>query len=121
MLSALLLLLAPPFSPARIGDAVVRVRVDSAKKDVIVTAGPFRVAAMPPGMKHEAMENMDDHSTPVMRFEFPVTGWLRGFRIEAVDAEGKPVDRRIIHHLIGINYDRRQLLYPAVERLFGIG
>jgi hypothetical protein len=119
MLSTLLLLVS--LSPARPGEVVVRVQVDSAKKDVVVTAGPFHVAAMPPGMKHEAMENMDDHSTPVMRFDFPVTGWLRGFRVEAVDGQGKPVDRRIIHHLIGINYDRRQLLYPALERLFGIG
>ncbi len=114
---ALVLLASNPVSP----DASVRVQVDSAKKDVIVTVGPFQVAAMPPGMKHSDMENMDDHSTPVLRFDFPVTGWLRGFRVEVVDGKGNPVDRRIVHHLIGINYDRRQLLYPAVERLFGIG
>src|SRR5262249_51427634 len=88
---------------------------------VVVTVGPFNVAAMPPGMKHEDMEMMDDHSTPVIRFEWPIDGWLRGFGVDIVDSDGKPVDRRTIHHLIGINFDRRQLLYPAVERLFGIG
>ena len=97
------------------------VQVDSARREVVVTAGPFDVAAMPPGMKHEAMDKMEDHSTPVLRFEWPVAGWLRGFRVEVVDAAGNPVDRRVIHHLIGVNFDRRQLLYPAVERLFGIG
>jgi hypothetical protein len=102
-------------------DAKAAVVVDSARREVIVTAGPYHVMAMPPGMKHEQMEGMDDHSTPVVRFDWPVAGWLRGFRVEVIDEQGNPVDRRIVHHLIGINFDRRQLLYPAVERLFGIG
>jgi hypothetical protein len=102
-------------------DPRATVRVDSVRKDVVVSAGPFNVMAMPPGMKHDAMEAMPDHSTPVLRFEWPVNGWLRGFRVEVVDGQGNLVDRRIIHHLIGVNFDRRQLLYPAVERLFGIG
>jgi hypothetical protein len=97
------------------------VRVDSARREVIVTAGPFHVAAMPPGMKHEDMEMMEDHNTPLIRFEWPVDGWLRGYRIDVEDGAGKPIDRRLIHHLIGVNFDRRQLLYPAIERLFGIG
>ncbi len=102
-------------------DPRAQVRVDSARREVIVTAGPFHVAAMPPDMKHEDMEAMDDHSTPLIRFEWPVAGWLRGFRIDVEDGAGRPVDRRVIHHLIGINFDRRQLLYPAAERIFGIG
>lgn len=102
-------------------DPVARVVVDSARHEVTVIAGPFHVAAMPPGMKHEDMEMMNDHNTPLIRFEWPVAGWLRGFRIEVEDANGKSIDRRLIHHLIGVNFDRRQLLYPAVERIFGIG
>lgn len=102
-------------------DPVARVRVDSAHREVIVTAGPFHVAAMPAGMKHEDMENMDDHSTPLIRFDWPVAGWLRGFKIEVAGTDGRPIDRRVIHHLIGVNLDRRQLLYPAAERIFGIG
>lgn len=97
------------------------VTVDEAKREVVVTAGPFHVAAMPPGVKHEDMEMMEDHNTPVVRFEWPIEGWLRGFKVEIEDAGGRPLDRRMIHHLIGVNFDRRQLLYPAVERLFGIG
>jgi hypothetical protein len=97
------------------------VKVDSEAREVVVTAGPFDVMAMPKDMKHSEMETMEGHDTPLLRFQWPVDGWLRGFRVEVVDDQGKPVDRRIIHHLIGINFDRRQLLYPAVERLFGIG
>lgn len=102
-------------------DPKATVQVDPAKREVIVTAGPFHVAAMPPGMKHEDMESMNDHNTPLIRFEWPVDGWLRGFQVEVVDGDGNPVDRRVIHHLIGVNFDRRQLLYPAIERIFGIG
>jgi len=97
------------------------VKLDAAKKEVVVTAGPFSVHAMPPGMKHEEMDMMDDHNTPVIRFEWPVDGWFRGFAIEIVDSTGKPIDRRLVHHLIAINFDRRQLLYPSYERIFGIG
>jgi hypothetical protein len=118
ILASLSLLNGPAGRP---DDPRASVTVDSARREVVVTAGPFHVAAMPPGMKHEEMEMMDDHNTPVLRFEWPVEGWLRGFRVEVAGADGKPVDRRIIHHLIGLNFDRRQLLYPAVERLFGIG
>lgn len=97
------------------------VRLDADRKEVVVTAGPFAVTAMPAGMKHEDMEMMEDHNTPVIRFEWPVEGWMRGFAVEILDADGRPLDRKLVHHLIGVNFDRRQLLYPAFERLFGIG
>lgn len=97
------------------------VRLDTGRHQVIVTAGPFTVSAMPPGMNHEDMEMMDDHNSPVYRFEWPVEGWLRGFAVELVDGSGKPIERRLVHHMIVINFDRRQLLYPSYERTFGIG
>jgi len=120
MLSALLLAALAAF-PAADSTPRASVKLDAGRKEVIVTAGPFNVAAMPEGMKHEDMEMMDDHNTPVIRFEWPVEGWVRGFGVEILDAQGRPVDRKVIHHLIGVNFDRRQLLYPAFERLFGIG
>lgn len=102
-------------------DPTAQVRVDSAGKEVVVTLGPFLVRAMPPGMRHSDMMMMDDHNTPVLHFAWPIKAHLRGFRIEAKDADGKLLDSKLIHHLIGINFDRRQLLYPAAERLFGAG
>jgi len=68
------------------------VRLDTGRHQVIVTAGPFTVSAMPPGMNHEDMEMMDDHNSPVYRFEWPVEGWLRGFAVELVDGSGKPIE-----------------------------
>lgn len=117
----LVLALGTGLAGAGVDEPRATVAVNEAKREVVVTAGPFHVAAMPPGVKHEDMEMMEDHNTPVIRFEWPIEAWLRGFRVEIEGADGRPLDRRLIHHLIGLNFDRRQLLYPAVERLFGIG
>ncbi len=108
-------------APIRDSVPVAQVRLDQARREVVVTAGPFTVRSMPPGMKHEDMDMMADHNTPLIRFEWPVEGWFRGFTIEIVDASGRPIERRLVHHLIAINFDRRQLLYPSYERIFGIG
>jgi hypothetical protein len=97
------------------------VRLDAARKEVIVTTGPFSVHSMPPGMSHQEMEMSDDHNSPVIRFQWPVDGWFRGFVVEVVDSQGQPIERRLLHHMIVINFDRRQLLYSSYERLFGIG
>ena len=57
----------------------------------------------------------------MLRFEWPVDAYLTGFAVELRDADGRALPREILHHLIGVNYDRRQLVYPALERTFGWG
>ncbi|MEO8448861.1 MAG: hypothetical protein ABI647_03665 [Gemmatimonadota bacterium] len=121
MLGLELVLIAALAAPGTDDVPKATVTVDSAHREVIVTAGPFSVKSMPPGMKHDAMDAMEGHETPILRFEWPNTSWLRGFKVEVEGPDGRPINRRLIHHLIGVNFDRRQLLYPAVERLFGIG
>lgn len=110
----------PAAAPLR-HDPAAEVRVDQGRKEVVVTLGPFRVPKMSHGMDHADMAMMNDHNTPVLRFAWPVAGWLRGFRIEVTDVDGKPLPASLVHHLIGINFDRRQLVYPAAERIFGAG
>jgi hypothetical protein len=61
------------------------------------------------------------HYTPIQQFEWPIDGWFRGFRIELTDGAGREVPRDVIHHMIMVNFSRRQLVYPAVERLMGAG
>ncbi|NNG16934.1 MAG: hypothetical protein HKM89_10675 [Gemmatimonadales bacterium] len=100
----------------------IRVQTDSSKREVLVTLGPFQLEDMS-GMDHHAMP-MDDgagHDTPVYDFTWPIDGWFRGFRIEVVDGSGNPLPREIMHHMIMVNYDRRQLLYSAAERIMGAG
>ena len=113
-------------------DRKVRIAVDSANSRIVVTTGPFHLPAKGggmhdmPGMEKmegmQGMEGMEHHQlSHFMRFDWPVDGWLRGFRVDMTDASGKPLPGKLLHHLIGVNLDRRQLVYHAVERLFGWG
>jgi len=70
---------------------------------------------------HAMMDLGMSHDTPVQHFAWPIDGWFRGFRVDLVDAKGQPVPRHVMHHLIMVNFSRRQLLYSAAERLMGAG
>jgi hypothetical protein len=72
---------------------------------------------MRPSLGFDAM----DHNTEVRRFAWPIDGWIRGFKIEMMDARGEPVPRHLLHHLIVVNFSRRALVYPMFERLLGAG
>ena len=99
----------------------VTVTVDSSRKELIVTAGPFDLPNMPPMDEHAMMDHGASHDTPIQRFRWPMEAWLRGFELELKDARGNPVPRDVIHHMIMVNFSRRMLLYPAPERLLGAG
>ena len=107
------LALAGPSGP---GVPPVTVKVDSARHEVVITTGPWKLPNMPP-MDHAMMDMGAD--APLQRFAWPVDGWFRGFKYELVDEHGTVLDRRIMHHMIMVNFDRRQLLYSAIERIAG--
>ena len=99
--------------------ATLQVVVDSSAKEIILTIGPF-------DLPDRNDEDVHDHSgaghdTPVYHFAWPIEGWLRGFHLQAMDGEGNVLPQRIVHHMIMVNFDRRQLVYPAAERLMGSG
>jgi hypothetical protein len=99
----------------------VQVRVDSSRREVVITAGPYRLPANPPGM-HEGMEDMDQpEDLLVQEFAWPLTTWVRGFRLSIVDSAGRPLPRGLMHHMSMMNLDRREIVYPIVERLLGAG
>jgi hypothetical protein len=94
----------------------VAISVDSVRGEVTITAGPYDLPNMPPDMAEMHM------GTPqVLRFDWPVDGGLRGFNLSMQTADGKPLPKSVIHHLIAVNFDRRQIVYQMVERLFGWG
>ncbi|MEO6058308.1 MAG: hypothetical protein ABIQ49_15900 [Gemmatimonadales bacterium] len=99
----------------------VTVAVDSSRHELTITAGPYDLANMPPMDDHAMMDLGMSHDTPVQHFAWPIDGWFRGFRVDLVDAEGHTVPRHVMHHLIMVNFSRRQLLYSAAERLMGAG
>jgi hypothetical protein len=113
---------ATPCPAARIEPPPVSISVDSARHEVTLTTGPWTLPNMPPMEDHAMMEGAaGSHDAPVQHFEWPVDGWFRGFKYEIVDAKGNVLDRRLMHHMIMVNFDRRQLLYSAVERIAGAG
>lgn len=119
LLCAALIAVQAPITAAQSAedeDPRVTVAVDSSRHVVVITAGPFDL----PDMSGHTDHSMS-HDTPVQRFAWPIEGWFRGFRIEVLDSAGGKLPPRLMHHLIMINYDRRQLIYPAAERLWGAG
>lgn len=119
MLFSLLLLAAaqqgpqPPLPPAA---PPLHVQVDTAHHRILLTGGPYDVPVTPemPGMM------MDMPMIPVQKFVFPMDGWIQGYRVDLFDAQGRELSHRLLHHLIMVNFSRRQFIYPALERLLGV-
>lgn len=107
----------------------VTTTVDSARREIVIVAGPFMVPAIDPEMVKEMVKEMEtdpgamhhDEEVRVFRFDWPVDGLGRAFRVEVRDSSGALLPRSLLHHLVAINFDRRQFIYPAAERLFGTG
>ena len=91
----------------------IEVRVDSAHREITLTA---RGISIPAGMTyaHHALES-------AVRFQWPVDGWVHGYRLDVVDSSGRAMPRTSFHHGGVANLDRRQLAYPIAERLFAAG
>ncbi len=112
-LAAALILSATGLRPATAGPAEVRVQVDSSRREVLVEAGPLDVPEATPYSHHPSEERLD--------FAWPVDGWIRGYRIDLVDADGRLLPRAMLHHAGVANLERRQVAYPVAERLFAVG
>jgi len=98
----------------------VRVVLDSAYREVVVTVGPLSVPqAM--AMGDDMMMMMHGQDSVVGVFDWPVTAWFRGVRLELVNSRGEALPRQIMHHMNLMNFDRRWLVYPLAERTLGFG
>jgi hypothetical protein len=93
--------------------APVRVATNPGTREVLVTVDAIEI----PGATSYA-----HHSTEVkLQFTWPVDRWLRGYRIDLLDGQGRLLPRDLLHHAGIANLDRRQLAYPLVERLLAAG
>jgi hypothetical protein len=97
------------------------VRVDSARHTVVISVGPFHLEPAMPMMEHMTMEHMEGSDSLVKLFDWPMTTLVQGLRLEIADSGGRPLPRRLLHHLNLVNFDRRALVYPLVERMMGFG
>ncbi|MGH7512796.1 MAG: hypothetical protein ACREOQ_07735 [Gemmatimonadales bacterium] len=130
-----------PPGPAERGcggpDAPLTTTVDSAHDTVIITLGPCRVPALGAmdmggmrmgGVRMAAMPGMammshsPGHEDVRVHFRWPADVWMRSFDLQLLDAAGHRLDQpTTMHHMELLNFDRRQLVYPMVERVFGMG
>ena len=112
---------APAATLAPIRPDSARVTVDTSARRVVVTVGPLRV---PPSMEmdeHDPMMMAMMRDSCVGMFSWPRSSYFHELHLEILDAHGAPLPRQLIHHLTLYNLDRRQLIYPIVERIVGFG
>ncbi len=101
------------------------------RHEITIDLGPVDI---PAGMHHEEMPgmpmpgmNMSEHHAhnpvypPVMAVDLPLSGWMSGFRIELVDAQGHPVPSTLLHHYNLIDPNHRELFLPISRRVLAAG
>jgi len=123
---------APPVAPpdpesCRGPDAPITTVVDSIKHNVIITLGPCTVPAL--GTMNmgrmsdmEMMVHSPGHEDVRAHFRWPANVWMRSFDLKLYDRNHHRLDQpTTMHHMEVLNFDRRQIIYPMVERVFGMG
>lgn len=93
--------------------ATLELAADEATGELVFTLGPLHLPAH--ATHHDVAQ------VPLESAEVPFDGWLHGFRVEMVTADGQPVSPTVIHHINLIDLDRRALLAPIVNRVLAVG
>jgi len=83
---------------------------DESRGELVLEMNPIDIPAG--SADHEGMI-----VTPIQRVDVPVTGFVSGFRVEAVDANGTILPIARLHHLNVIDPGRRELFAPIALRL----
>lgn len=117
----MLLAIAGPVRPMPAIEHGLQVRVDSARHTVTLTGGRYDIEPAMDEMPGMPMGMMVMQTSSLLRFTWPVTGWLRGVRLRIFDENGKPLSRKLVHHINVVNFGRRQLFYAIPERMIAMG
>jgi len=80
---------------------------------LVVRLGPVNLPA-------HAMHH-DVHQLALQTWRMPAGGWLRGYKVEMVDARGNVLPRVMLHHAEVVDLDRRDLLRHAYNRVVSQG
>lgn len=86
------------------------ITADPQARDMVVEVGPVD---LPAAGGHQQL--------PALHATVPMDGWIHGFRVEMVDADGRPVPRRTLHHVNIIAPGQRELFSPIMLRVAAAG
>ena len=90
---------------AQQGAGAMRVYHDRARGELVIESAPVDVG----GAAHAQV--------PPAQAPAPVGGWLHGYTVDLVDARGRTVPQRLLHHVIVMVPGRRGLFNPIMLRL----
>lgn len=130
LLQAQLLTQLPGTTPAEWLRALppARVTVDADRHEITIETvavdvpmPPMDMAHMDAGKGHVMHEAHAPVYPPVMGVDFPTSGWISGFRIELVDAQGRRVPDALLHHYNLIDPNHRELFLPISRRMIAAG
>ncbi|HWZ58383.1 MAG TPA: hypothetical protein VNW46_05345 [Gemmatimonadaceae bacterium] len=90
-------------------DATLHMTVDTTAHALVFELAPVTI---PGGQMME---------TPARSMALPVDGWLQGYAVDLVDANGHPLSHNLIHHVNLIAPERRELFSPIMLRIGAVG
>ncbi|HEY8470697.1 MAG TPA: hypothetical protein VIL18_13685 [Longimicrobiales bacterium] len=100
-------------TPLPVEPTTLPIEVDRERRELVLEYG---AVDLPAGASHTEVQQLG----PLVG-TIPFDGWLRGYRVELVDAEGKPVPQVVLHHINIIGTDRRELFSEIMQRLGAAG
>lgn len=99
---------------ARVGAApFLHVSTDSIRRELVIDIGPVDV---PP---HGMAEHTDE--LVYQLGHVPVDLWTHGYRLTLTDARGRPVPRRVLHHIDTTRPGVADLFLPVAQRFVALG
>jgi hypothetical protein len=103
----------PQIGPQPIpADGAVAIAYDAGTRELVLELAPIDLPAQ---AGHEIEQPLPGEAT------IPVSGWLQGYRVEVLDANGRAVPRAVIHHVNIMAPDRRELFSPVMQRIGAVG
>lgn len=115
--------MVPASAPAqaRASSARLEIRDERERREMVIEVGPVD---LPAGGGDHGGGHGDHGGVPQpgpLEGVVPLAGWLRGFRVELVDADGRPVPQAVVHHVNVIVPDRRELFSQIMLRVAAAG
>ncbi len=110
-------MLAGAFLTSPVAAQTLVISADPAHGEILAELGPLHVGAGSPSDVGESGMSM----APALVGVLPVDGWLRGYRVELVDAAGRLLPQAMIHHVNLIAPERRELFSDIMLRIGAAG